>query len=540
MPWASRVMGDLSGTTVVLMARIITDASGQRYQLDEPVPLSPAPENIRLATESKPWNNYWRMLGTVLLAFLIVQFGFASLIEGALSGIPLISVIGAICSLAPIPLLLLLHKPKLVHVRLAIPDAKGSRHHPLPEGGSLSTVAPTRFKRFLTPDDSVLDLPPHGQVWLVFSITVATSAFVTLFALSESTEWLYLLLFVFLAIPLWIMGFSIPVFAWWATSSKWIGLPTRRRDAEAWLIAGMASAFPALVINTWIFPSILPSSLPSAAAEFLLLVLSAPLGEELWKLLAVLLFLPSIKSARHGLQIGFTVGLGFALIENMLYILMAIPFGGSLSLGFTTLIRGIGSIPGHALWTGISGFAVGCLVEDYDMDKRIRWLMRRLTVDVVDAAENLGIDVDGDGDYSGYDQPRGSLEELLNEVETSSSSWLLIDSKTGEARDADGVNASQEILTDLVTSSEAARYRSEGGIQILPPRHILPAYGLAAGGHAIWNGTSYLSFFIPEWIGLGEIGALFCELGWTAVLIASVLWLTRRVLSTVRRMPTVV
>jgi RsiW-degrading membrane proteinase PrsW (M82 family) len=532
-------MGDLSGTTVILMARIITDASGQRYQLDEPVPLSPAPENIRLATESKPWNNYWRMLGTVLLAFLIVQFGFASLIEGALSGIPLISVIGAICSLAPIPLLLLLHKPKLVHVRLAVPDVKGKRHHPLPEGGSLRTETPTRFKRFLTPDDSVLDLPPHRQVWLVFSITVATSAFVTLFALSESTEWLYILLFILLAIPLWIMGFSIPVFAWWATSSKWIGLPTRRRDAEAWLIAGMASAFPALVINTWIFPGILPSSLPSAAAEFLLLVLSAPLGEELWKLVAVLLFLPSIKSPRHGLQIGFTVGLGFALIENMSYILMG-AIGGSLSLGFTTLIRGIGSIPGHALWTGVSGFAVGCLVEDYDMDKRIRWLMRRLTSDAVDAVENLGIDVDGDGDHSGYDQPRESLAELLAEVDSSTSSWLLIDSKTGETRDADGVETPQDILTDLVTSSEAARYRSEDGIQILPPRHILQAYGLAVSGHAIWNGTSYLSFLIPEWIGLGEIGVLICMFGWTAVLIAAVLWLTRRVLSTVRRMPTLV
>ncbi|MDG1535656.1 MAG: PrsW family glutamic-type intramembrane protease [Candidatus Thalassarchaeaceae archaeon] len=532
-------MGDLSGTTVILMARIITDASGQRYQLDEPVPLSPAPENIRLATESKPWNNYWRMLGTVMLAFLIVQFGFASLIEGALSGISLISVIGAICSLAPIPLLLLLHKPKLVHVRLAVPDVKGKRHHPLPEGGSLRTVTPTRFKRFLTADDSVLDLPPPWQVWLVFSITVATSAFVTLFALSESTEWLYILLFILLAIPLWIMGFSIPVFAWWATSSKWIGLPTRRRDAEAWLIAGMASAFPAMVINTWIFPGILPSSLPSAAAEFLLLVLSAPLGEELWKLVAVLLFLPSIKSPRHGLQIGFTVGLGFALIENMTYILMG-AFEGSLSLGFTTLIRGIGSIPGHALWTGVSGFAVGCLVEDYDMDKRIRWLMRRLTSDAVDAVENLGIDVDGDGDHSGYDQPRESLAELLAEVDSSTSSWLLIDSKTGETRDADGVEMPQDILTDLVTSSEAARYRSEDGIQILPPRNILQAYGLAVIGHAIWNGTSYLSFLIPEWIGLGEIGVLICMFGWTAVLIAAVLWLTRRVLSTVRRMPTLV
>ena len=48
------------------MSRIVTDTTGKRYLLEDPVPLTQAPGNIQLATKSKPWKNYWRMLGTVI------------------------------------------------------------------------------------------------------------------------------------------------------------------------------------------------------------------------------------------------------------------------------------------------------------------------------------------------------------------------------------------------------------------------------------------------------------------------------------------
>ena len=35
-------------------------------------------------------------------------------------------------------------------------------------------------------------------------------------------------------------------------------------------------------------------------------------------------------------------------------------FGGlAISYSLTTVVRGIGSIPGHALWTGLSGVSIG-------------------------------------------------------------------------------------------------------------------------------------------------------------------------------------
>ena len=107
------------------MTRIIVDASGKRYLLEDPAPLSVAPSNLRLATKSKPWNNYWRMLGTVILAFILIWFGLTSVIAGLIYQVVEITALGAICSLIPLPFLIILHRPKLMHVRLATPDPSG-------------------------------------------------------------------------------------------------------------------------------------------------------------------------------------------------------------------------------------------------------------------------------------------------------------------------------------------------------------------------------------------------------------------------------
>ena len=58
-----------------------------------------------------------------------------------------------------------------------------------------------------------------------------------------------ILAFGLLAIPLWILGFSIPVLAWWSVASNRLKVSVRRVEAEA-LIAGMVSAFPAFMLNS--------------------------------------------------------------------------------------------------------------------------------------------------------------------------------------------------------------------------------------------------------------------------------------------------
>ncbi len=511
------------------------DAQGRKFAMEDPVPLTTAPERIRLATESKPWKNYWRMLGTVILAFILIE-GIYALIFSLLLGNFILTVLGTFCSLTPLPLLIILHRPKMIHIRLATSNPQGKMYHPLPEGGSLYTPEPTVFQRFITTDDSVLDLPPHRQVWAVFIVIVVIGAVLSVPLLFEETLIAGFVIYLIAVIPLFILGFSIPVFAWWATSSKWLGLPTRRRDAEAWLIAGMASALPALIVNSWIFPALLPSFLSPNTEMFLLLTVSAPVGEEFFKMLAVCLFLPHIRNARQGFQIGFTVGLGFALIENLMYI-MGSSFGGAISLTLTTLIRGIGSIPGHAVWTGITGYGIGCLANNTDIDKRMKWMLRGLSIRTVDFVENLGIDVDGDDDHSGYDHLRKSLDEVLEEDPSVSDSWLLIDQITGQAVSPDGVEDEDEPGTSLVTAVQAEQYRKESSVRILPPSNALFCLILAMLGHAFWNGSSFLVTLGGESLGLSSGVNFLLYLFWIAILITIVLILATKIMKGVRTLP---
>ncbi len=491
------------------MSRIITDATGKRYLLEDPVPLTQAPGNIQLATKSTPWKNYWRMLGTVILAFILIWFGLSSVIAGLIYQVVEITALGAICSLIPLPFLIILHRPKLMHVRLATPDPSGKNHHPLPEGGSLKTPQPTIFQRFVITDDSILDLPPLSQVWgafiaiLVIGVALSIPLILSFASGEEDLLSVVYLLSFFPVLLLSIAAFSIPVFAWWATSSKIIGLPTKRRDAEAWMIAGMASALPALIVNSFIFPLILPGGLSYDEQMALTAAISAPIGEEIFKLLAVCLFLPTIRNAKKGFQVGFTVGLGFALIENLVYILGS-AFGGAPSLTLTALMRGIGSIPAHGLWTGISGFGLGYYSQTTDADKRMKWMINRFSIKSVDVAENLGFDIDGDGDHSGFDEFRPTFEE---------------------------------ILAKEVTPWDAANLRKEDGLKILPTKNVLACLGIAIGGHAFWNGTLVSVEKLGESLGLGLGGVFFLNMTWVSVLIIVLLILARGILKGVRSLP---
>jgi len=541
MPWASRVMGDLSGTRGGEMEgeRILIDALNRRFRVMVPARLSEPPANLRIARTSRPWRIYFSMLGTVLPAFFLM-YALLFIIIGIVDSEPIMVLSGGMCSLPLVVMIFRLHRPRLVHVRLATANEQGSTVHALPEGGSLRTPVKTNFTRFLVRDDSVLDMPPSKQLWVIFAITVSIGIILTVLLFQNSTELAGNALFVLLAIPLWLAGFSLPVLAWWGTSTPFIGLPTRRREAESWLIAGMASAFPAFVFNSLVAPELIPSSFPLWATELALLALGAPLCEELFKGMAVALFLPSIKGPKHGFQVGFTVGLGFALIENFQYIGSSL-LGGPLAATLTILVRGIGSIPGHAVWTAMTGTAIGWMATDKAFKARMTWRAKSLAISAIDIAEGLGLDTDGDGDLSGFDGERPTLEEAVKDAMVEQTgqdgAWLVMDpSQSSLPGLGDPANYSVE-MGDYGVSYSKPPDSTDLPISF-SPKSLGPALGLAMVGHSLWNGTSYLSGFVPGKMGFGEVGTGLAVLGWTIILIATILMVARRLLRGIRTLDT--
>ncbi len=486
--------------------------AGMMWTPARPPPLTPPPHGLQLSRSPRPWRMYGRVLGLVVLCWLFIE-SMASGLIFMFSGDGIFSTLClgfALCFLLGI---VAMRRPRTVLVERAVADEGGMHLHPLTSGGSLATRMKTKFSRHLIHDDSILETPQTMVSWAIFVVAVVI-ALVTGIVAAFGGVGIFILALVII-LPTILIGFSIPVMGWWSHSTWRLGLPTRRRHAEAWLIAGILSALPAMLINSWLFPAILPSGLSESVQMFLLLTVSAPVGEETMKGLAVLFFFSQMRSPRHGFQIGFTVGLGFAIIENLSYVMGAgfSPAGGDpISFAFTILIRGIGSIPGHAFWTSLTGVGFG-------------WMAYRNRKLALMSAAALGRKVDA---------PK---EDSVD--------WILVDPITGQkiATTQDELEGEQiaasmaQIWNPQITplaQSVVARKESFG----LPlPTNAVAGWLLAIVGHATWNGSSYLVEFLAQLFGWPDVLTVLVMLGWIALLVAGVLLIGSGLLRGVRNAP---
>ena len=420
------------------------------------------------------------MLGIVILLWVLAQFVVliaAGFLDGDLDGDfgPLdgaLIIAGSLCSAPLVILLLYIRRPKLEHLIIAEPTTDGSHVHSLSNSKILQTPVPTRIRQFIVRSRHPLRVPVAKHLWMLFlgGVIVSSVAFAPL--LIDSSNVGFLLLALFVAIPAWLIGFSTPVFAWWSFSSSRFHLSTTRQQGEAMLIAGMLSTFPAIIINSFITPgAVLFLSGGQASAtlvENITIIVSAPVGEELCKALAVFSLAGLIDSKKRGFQVGFTVGLGFALLENLQYILMSL-FAGEVmafSYGLTSIIRGIGSIPGHAMWTACSGYAIGHIIEQRRQPNQI---------------------------------PDVKQWNLVNPLNPTYSH------------------------TDIGFHTQQSFFSKSSSLQL--PTSLPVMLGIAMFGHAFWNGSSVLVSYISG--NLDPLAGLLVELTWIVVLI-SLLWVLGR------------
>ena len=471
------------------------------YVIPQVEALSPPPYGMVLGRSRSQWAMIRRMLGLVLISFLLMNF-LMLIPMGIMTNEGDITFVAGLCSIPLLLLFFFVRRPRLVHVMLAEPDDSGNIAHPLPGDRTLTTPIKTRFRHHLLRDSTLLDIPTTSSLWSIFFLAIATAITLFILLIASPDNGLLLNIAILVGIPCWLIGFAIPVFAWMSYSTRRLGLPTRTHHAEAALTAGFVSTFPAVVINSLLFPmllNVIDIDPLSALGEFLIVTISAPVGEEICKAAAVLSCHHLIDSPRRGFQVGFTVGLGFALLENILYISGSLASGGFIGFAFTAFLRGIGSIPGHAVWTGISGLGIG-------------WLLAQ----------------------------KPSLGGLLaKKSKPQEGAFVLIDSKTGNlVHDAtgSGIIGQPGSMTMWNVSSYLTYSKTSKRPHWNLPKTPLVAIFIAILGHAIWNGsTSAITFFFEQI--LGETGAIIAMLAWIIVLITILLWGGRRILESLHSVP---
>jgi RsiW-degrading membrane proteinase PrsW (M82 family) len=441
------------------------------------------------------------MLGLVALLFVITNiapFFLAGLIDADLNGTfgptdPWMVLASSLCSVPVLALIAFLRRPRLTHLIRGAPDSQGSTVYMMSQNDVLQSPQPIQLVHHLVHDSAPLEMPSSKALWMLFFGGVFASSACLFPLLLFGFTTFTVLLFLAILLPAFLIGFSTPVFAWWSMLTHYFGLQTSRRLAEWMLIAGMLSTVPAIMINSNIAPILIQGIGLDITSETslgygLILMVSAPVGEELCKAAAVLALARFIDSPRRGFQIGFTVGLGFALLENMMYIMSS--FGGleasSITFGITAIIRGIGSIPGHGVWTAISGYAIGC------------HLTLRKPAPVLSFDRTV--------------QPSSEIKQ-----------WMLVDKKSGEVLGASNAPRTPIMIPRWLCSSPSE------GIQL--PTKPLMGIGVAILGHAMWNGSSWV---------MGLIGAklhwsieLLLLFGWIFFLITALWQISRRILASI-------
>lgn len=146
---------------------------------------------------------------------------------------------------------------------------------------------------------------------------------------------------------------ALVLLAYFVTSDRF---PEPKGAILGTFVLGLATALPILAIVLPLGPAIEPHlSNPLALAGARAFLLAA-IPEEAFKLAVLLLYCRRHKAfdePMDGLVYGVTASLGFAALENLLYVA-----GGGDGWPGIALIRALSAVPGHAMLGAIMGFYV--------------------------------------------------------------------------------------------------------------------------------------------------------------------------------------
>ncbi|MEW5760889.1 MAG: PrsW family intramembrane metalloprotease, partial [Candidatus Thermoplasmatota archaeon] len=161
-----------------------------------------------------------------------------------------------------------------------------------------------------------------------------------------------------------IIGFSFPSLMWISYVYSYdIYEPEPGRAVLIVLTWGMLSVIPALMLE-----------LPFTFNIFVAAAIGAPIVEEFVKPLGIYAVKKEIDNELDGIIYGVSAGMGFAMVENIFYELAAVfAKEPTAAWGFTTLVRGLGSIVVHGVGAGLIGYAYARYIHGKSGFSTILW-----------------------------------------------------------------------------------------------------------------------------------------------------------------------
>jgi RsiW-degrading membrane proteinase PrsW (M82 family) len=131
--------------------------------------------------------------------------------------------------------------------------------------------------------------------------------------------------------------------------------PPRLRRLVAFM--GMMSVIPALVLEVVLARTLgekIPPVLTYQGASFHSFVVAAVVEEacKIYVVYRIVWRRPEFDERMDGIVYASRAGLGFALVENVLYLLREASLGGQIQVW---IMRAVLAVPGHAMWTGMIG-----------------------------------------------------------------------------------------------------------------------------------------------------------------------------------------
>ena len=190
-----------------------------------------------------------------------------------------------------------------------------------------------------------LQLPGSGFLFFSFLFALA----VGLVALGERGPFIYLFPIAF------VVAFTFPGLIWISyVYDRTIKSPEPQRLVLIALAWGMFSTLPASLLNDAgariidVNQNALLGNGDFGNAELMLVSVIAPLVEELLKPIGLIFVMKRLRTPYEGVLYGVACGMGFAIMENLLYELFILIWYGADVWTINAFVRGIGSTVLHA------------------------------------------------------------------------------------------------------------------------------------------------------------------------------------------------